>query len=78
MTIQIITREDCSYCGDAKALLSEEGYSYTEKLIGHDIQREEVLALYPGRKILPVVVIDDRCIGGFSELQEWIASHAAV
>ena len=78
MKIQIITREECSYCDDAKSLLFQEGFTFIEKLIGHDIQREEVLSLYPGRKVLPIVVIDNRCIGGFSELQEWMASHAVV
>lgn len=72
MQIQLITREECNYCDNAKVLLSNEGFSFTEKLIGHDIDREEVLENYPGQKMLPVVVIDGKCIGGFDQLKEWV------
>lgn len=72
--IVLITREECNYCDNAKHALGTYGFAYQEKLIGHDIEREEVLEKYPGRKMLPVVVINDECIGGMEELNTWLVS----
>ena len=76
MKIQLITRDMCNYCDNAKVLLQQNGYLFTEKLIGHDIAREEVLHSYPSQKQLPIVVIDDQLIGGYSELYKWVENAA--
>lgn len=70
--IVLITRLECNYCDNAKALLESRGHTYTEKCIGYDIQREEVLELYSTQKLLPVVVIDEQLIGGYLELLDWL------
>lgn len=73
--VVIITRDQCDYCVAAKKLLAENDCPFTEKAIGRDIDREEVLVAFPGQRLLPVVVIDDQCIGGFEELRAWINNN---
>lgn len=70
--ITLITRDNCVYCVAAKQRLQDRGLEFTEQYIGRDIQREEVLENYPTQKLLPVVLIDDKLIGGFEELDDWL------
>jgi len=68
-TITLITRDSCPYCEQAKRLLTDNDFSYIEKKIDVDIDRETVVQSYPSQKILPVVVSEDgRLIGGYTEL----------
>ena len=41
--IKLITREECSYCDQAKTLLKQHNLEYSELQIGKDIEREMVL-----------------------------------
>ena len=70
--ITLITRPECNYCDNAKTILTRRGYTYTEKLIGHDIQRETVLEMYPTQNLLPVVLIDEQLLGGYTDLLDWL------
>ncbi len=70
--VKIITREDCSYCDNAKALLRSKNIEYEELHLGLDITREDVLEKYPTQKLLPVVLIEDELIGGYIELLDWL------
>lgn len=70
--IKLITREECSYCDQAKTLLKQHNLEYSELQIGKDIEREMVLERYPGYKVLPIVVVDNKPIGGYNELLDHI------
>lgn len=70
--IELITRESCLYCNQAKSLLAEKDMVFKETQIGRDISREEVLQLYPGFKVLPIVVIDNQPIGSWAELLDYV------
>ena len=73
MLINLITREECGFCDDAKALLQEKELSYLERRIDQDIPRNEVVRLYPDQKLLPIVTVDGDVIGGFFELKEYLS-----
>lgn len=64
----LVTRADCLYCNQAKALLSEKNLAFDEMQIGKDITREEVLERYPGQKVVPIVIKDGVVLGSWSEL----------
>ena len=70
--IKLITREECSYCDQAKTLLKQHNLEYSELQIGKDIEREMVLEQYPGYKVLQIVVVDNKPIGGYNELLDYI------
>lgn len=65
---QLVTRQDCTYCEQAKSLLAEKSMIFEEIQIGRDITRDEVLAKYPGLKTLPIVIKNDVVLGGWAEL----------
>lgn len=64
----LITRDECAYCDNAKALLKMNNIKFTEYYMGLDYTREEVLEKYPTQKTLPIVLINDELIGGYTEL----------
>lgn len=72
MQLTLISREGCSYCTKAKNALKERSIEFTEKEIGKDITREEVLTQYPEAKNLPIFLKNDRYVGGYTELVDHI------
>lgn len=38
-------------------------------IIDHDITREEVIEKFPNRKVLPIILVDDVVVGGYTDLQ---------
>ena len=59
----------CPYCDQAKALLSQKGIAFEEKKIGDGYTREDLLEAVPTARTLPQIFLDDKLIGGFTELQ---------
>lgn len=70
MNIVVYTKDNCSFCNNAKALLISKGIPFSEKKLSVDFTREFLLETYPNARTFPVVVVDGFHIGGFSELQE--------
>jgi glutaredoxin len=69
-TYLLITKEGCGACQEAKELLTSNDNTFTEKKIGVDITQDEVLRLYPGVRVVPVVVKDGDWIGSTPELKQ--------
>ena len=68
--VAIFTREGCSYCTKAKALLKNLGYDYAEVPLDHRI-RTKVVGAVTGKGTVPQVFINSRYIGGYEELLAW-------
>src|SRR5436190_3956412 len=68
--VAIFTREGCSYCTKAKALLKNLGYDYAEVPLDHRI-RTKVVGAVTGKGTVPQVFINGRYIGGYEELLAW-------
>lgn len=66
----LYTKENCSYCNSAKALLKARGLQYEEKVVGKDFNREFLLELVPQAQSFPQIFNGDAYIGGFSQLVE--------
>ena len=70
MKATIWSKYHCPYCDQAKALLKNRGIPFEEKKIGDGYTREELLEAMPTARTVPQIFLDDKLIGGFTELNE--------
>jgi glutaredoxin-like protein len=73
--VAILTREGCSFCAKAKALLTERGYDYAEIPLDHKVRTKAVGAI-AGAQTVPQVFINGTLIGGWKELERWAQKAA--
>jgi len=73
--VAILTREGCSYCAKAKALLTALGYDYAEIPLDHKV-RTRVIGAIAGAQTVPQVFINGTRIGGWEELERWARKAA--
>jgi glutaredoxin-like protein len=73
--VAVLTREGCSYCAKAKALLADLGYDYAEVPLGHKL-RSKVVGAIAGAQTVPQVFVNGARIGGWEELQRWAKKAA--
>jgi glutaredoxin 3 len=60
----------CPYCDQAKALLEQKGIEFEERKIGDGYTREDLLEAIPTARTVPQIIIDDKLIGGFTDLRK--------
>jgi len=68
--VAILTRDGCSFCAKAKALLTELGYDYAEIALDHKV-RTRVIGAIAGAQTVPQVFINGTRIGGWDDLERW-------
>ncbi|MGD9951323.1 MAG: glutathione peroxidase [Burkholderiales bacterium] len=73
--VAILTRDGCSFCAKAKALLTEMGYDYAEIPLDHKI-RTRVVGAVAGAQTVPQVFINGVRIGGWEALEQWAKKAA--
>jgi glutaredoxin-like protein len=73
--VAILTREGCSFCAKAKALLTERGYDYAEVPLEHKV-RTQVVGAIAGAQTVPQVFINGTRIGGWEALEVWARKAA--
>ena len=73
--VAIFTREGCSYCAKAKALLSELGYQYAEVPLAHS-ERSRIVGAVTGEQTVPQVFINGKHLGGLEALETWARKAA--
>jgi glutaredoxin len=66
------SKEQCPYCDQAKALLKSKGIEVEEKKIGSGYTKEQLLEAVPTARTVPQIFIDERLIGGFTDLQKYM------
>ncbi len=72
-TAIIWTKDHCTFCTQAKALLEMNGISYEERNMSKDNwTREQLLEEVPNARTVPQIFINDNLIGGFTELQHYL------
>lgn len=67
--ITLYTSDPCPFCRQAKALLEARGVRYEEVNLAMDAQGRADLVARTGRMTFPQIIVGDRPIGGFQELQ---------
>ena len=69
------SRDQCPYCDQAKALLKQKGFTVEEKKIGDGYTKEELLEAVPTARTVPQIFLDEKLIGGFTELKEYVQNN---
>ena len=69
MTAIVWSKNACPYCDQAKGLLKMKGIKFEERNINKDWTRDQLLEAVPMARTLPQIFLDDKLIGGFTELQ---------
>lgn len=80
----VYSKPSCPQCERAKTLLDSHELEY--RVIHLDvgqlpnrraqyITRDELLAQFPGTKTMPLVLLHDQKIGGFTELQRFLTKE---
>jgi len=73
--VAILTREGCSFCAKAKALLTKLGYDYAEIPLDHKV-RTRVVGAIAGAQTVPQVFVNGEKIGGWEALERWARKAA--
>ena len=68
--IHIYSKPDCPWCEKAKLFMQKHKIEFTEYIMGRDITREEILEQFPQIKTMPIILDDNRLMGGFKNLVE--------
>jgi glutaredoxin 3 len=66
----IWSKDNCTFCVQAKQLLTIKGIEYEEKKIGESYTKEDLLEAVPNARTLPQIFLDGNLIGGFTELRK--------
>ncbi len=66
--VTIYTRQMCSYCSAAKALLTQKGMAFTEHDASYDQALRAEMMQKSGRSTFPQIFIGGKHIGGFDDM----------
>jgi glutaredoxin 3 len=66
--VTVYSADWCPYCVRAKRLLEAKGVNFAEVNIDREPGKREEMAKKTGHKTVPMIFINERFIGGFSEL----------
>ena len=64
------SKDSCPFCVQAKGLLKQKGIEFEERNVSKDWTREQLLEAVPDARTLPQIFLDDKLIGGFTELRQ--------
>lgn len=63
------SKNQCPFCDQAKNLLKSKGIEFEERNISTTWTKEQLLEAVPTARTLPQIFLDDKLIGGFTELR---------
>lgn len=79
MKIEVYTKDNCTYCNQAKQLLKSKNLDYTEHYIAPSnravLLEELTTRLGVAPRTVPQIFIDDKSIGGYTELAQWLKDN---
>lgn len=73
--IEIYTKSYCGYCHHAKTTLKRHQLNFTEISLDGKPDVEASIKQKTSWPTVPIILIDDHCIGGYTELTEKIQAH---
>ena len=68
--ITMLTSPTCGYCHAAKNLLQQQGVTYKEVDLVKDGEQAQQLLMKSGQRTVPQIFINEKPIGGFTELSK--------
>jgi glutaredoxin 3 len=70
MKATVWSKDMCSYCEQAKQLLTMKGIEFEERKIGKDWTKEQLLEAVPNARTVPQIFLDSEYVGGYTELRQ--------
>lgn len=70
----IWSKYHCTFCDQAKALLTQKGIPFEERKIGDGYSKEELLEAVPNARTVPQIFLNEEYIGGYNELKQRLAA----
>ena len=70
MKAVVWSKDACPFCVQAKALLKSRDIEFEERNVSKDWTREQLLEAVPNARTLPQIFLDDKLVGGFTELRK--------
>ncbi len=67
--VLIYTKDDCAYCVMAKKFLKNRDIVYEEIHLGSDFSKIEEVKSKTGWRTMPVILIDNKVIGGYTDMK---------
>ena len=65
------SKDACPFCVQAKALLESRGVEFEERnIMAGTWTKEQLLEAVPNARTLPQIFVDDKLVGGFTELRK--------
>ena len=71
MKAEIYSRNNCVFCDKAKMRLAKHNPKIY--MLNKDYTREEFFQKFPNAKTFPQIIINNKKIGGYHELEKWLA-----
>ena len=72
MQAVVWSKDACPFCVQAKALLELKGIEFEERNVSKEWTREQLLEAVPNARTLPQIFLDDKLVGGFTELRKYL------
>lgn len=66
------SKNQCPFCDQAKNLLKLKGIEFEERNVSTDWTKEQLLEAVPTARTVPQIFLDDKLIGGFQELKQYL------
>tara|TARA_B100001123_G_C15201427_1_gene983516 strand:- start:294 stop:533 length:240 start_codon:yes stop_codon:yes gene_type:complete len=76
MNVEIYSKTNCSYCDKAKIRLQK--FKPQILMLDQDYTREDFMKKFPNAKTFPQIVINNEHVGGYYELEKWLAFNTPV
>jgi glutaredoxin len=76
MKVIVWSKDNCTFCDQAKSLLEQRNITYEEKKIGYGYTREDLLEAVPTARTVPQIFVNNNHVGGFTELRKYIEETA--
>jgi glutaredoxin 3 len=65
------SKNSCPFCDQAKGLLKMKGIEFEERNVSKDWTKEQLMEAVPNARTVPQIFLDDKLIGGFTELKKY-------
>ena len=75
MEVKIYSKKNCGYCDRAKIKLQKYGPKI--QMLDQDYTREEFFTKFPNAKTFPQIIINNKHIGGYHELEKWFTINSS-
>lgn len=70
--LTMYSKDACGQCKQADILMSMKGVDYEVKKLGVDYSRDDLLAIAPDTRSMPVIFDGDKLVGGLAELKLYL------